>query len=170
MTTATAEEKTTAVFAIHKPGQAKASRNVAFLGGLALLVWGCRSLLLVLPAEVWRRLGDAWNEILMDAAPSAAWRVDLVVLESKFSPALTIAALVILVGGLLWFRAVNGERLGDLLIDMEGELRKVSWPTFPDAWQSTLVVSGFTALVVVLVFFYDFVIKHFVDLMPKGGL
>ena len=46
----------------------------------------------------------------------------------------------------------------------------MSWPTFPDAWQSTLVVSGFTALVVVLVFFYDFVIKHIVDLMPKGGL
>lgn len=157
------------MFPIHKPGQAKLSRTVTFLGGLALIVWGCRSLMLSLPV-LWRRLGDSWNELLADASPSEAWQADLVVLHSKFSPALTAAALVLLVGGLLWFRVVNGVRIADALIDMEGELRKVSWPTFPDAWQSTLVVSGFTALVVVLVFFYDFVIKHLVDLMPKGGL
>ena len=157
------------MFDTHKPGQARLSRTATFLAGLSLIVWGCRSLMLSLPV-LSSRLGDAWNEILLDATPSEAWPADLVVVHTKFSPALTAAALVLLGAGYAWFRLVNRPRVADALIDMEQELRKVSWPTFPDAWQSTLVVSGFTALVVVLVFFYDFVIKHLVDLMPRGGV
>jgi preprotein translocase SecE subunit len=157
------------VFAIHKPGQAKLSRNTAFLGGLFFIAWGSRSLLHLLP-RAWASLGESWNELLMEnVTADAAWRVDLLVIRSKVSPAFTIAALVLVVAGLAWYRAANGPRLADLFIDMEAELRKVSWPTFPDAWQSTLVVSGFTALVVVLIFVYDVAIKGVIDLLPMRG-
>lgn len=161
------------VFEVHKPGQGKLSRTTVLLGGLFFLAWGCRSLLMALP-RAWAPLGDAWNEILDGAPPSAAIHVDLLVIPvTKFSPALVVAALALVVTGLLWYRMVNRPKLAGALVDMEAELRKVSWPTFPDAWQSTLVVSGFTALVVVLIFGYDLVIKGFVDLVatpPRTGI
>jgi preprotein translocase SecE subunit len=157
------------VFHVHKPGKGKLTRMVTLLGGLFLLVWGCRSLLYELPS-FWRPLGNSWNELVSDAKPEAAWKVDLVLFETNFSPALTASVLVLLVGGLLWFRLVNRAKIADPLVDMEDELKKVSWPSFSDAWQSTLVVSGFTALIVVLVFTYDIVIKGIIDLMPVGRI
>ena len=62
------------------------------------------------------------------------------------------------------------QKWAELLIDMETELRKVSWPTASDAWQSTLVVTGFTATVVVTILVYDLVIKGFISLFvqPPG--
>ena len=142
---------------------------VSVLGGLFAVVWGCRSMLYALPA-IWKPLGLSWNEILSDARPEDAWRVDLVLLETAFSPALTASVVVLLAAGLWWYWLMNRPRIADQLIEMETELHKISWPTFPDAWQSTLVVSGFTALIVVLIFGYDIVIKHFIELMPAGGV
>jgi preprotein translocase SecE subunit len=158
------EEAVTHVFRVHKPGQAKLSRTLALLGGLLLVVWGCWSLVLELSS--FHPLDRAWNELLMDAPPARAWAVDLVVLETKFSPASSIAALVMVAASIWWFWMLNRPRVADRLIDMEAELRKVSWPTFSDAWQSTLVVSGFTALIVVLVFSYDLVIRFFIETLP----
>lgn len=152
------------MFQVHKPGQAKLSRTLTFLGGLLLLAWGCWSLLLELSSFRW--LDRAWNEHFLGAAPGDAWTVDLVILQSKFSPAFTIAALLLVAAGVWWHWLLNRPRVADRLVDMEAELRKVSWPTFSDAWQSTLVVSGFTALIVVLVFSYDLVIKLFVEFLP----
>ena len=157
------------MFQVHKPGQAKLSRTVTFLACLFLVAWGCRSLLYELPS-ISPRLADGWNEILMGARPEEAWRVDLVLVESNFSPALT-AALLALAGTSLWlFWLLNRPRIADQLVEMEAELHKVSWPTLSDAWQSTLVVSGFTALIVVLVFVYDLVIKGIIELMPSGRI
>ena len=157
------------MFEVHKPGQAKLSRTIALLGGLFLIVWGCRSLVYELPS-LWKVLGDAWNEILSGARPDEGWRVDLIVAETKFSLAATIALLAAIVGGFAWFRLLNRPKIADHLVDMESELRKVSWPSFADAWQSTLVVSGFTALIVVLVFVYDLTIKFVIDLMPTKAV
>lgn len=162
------------MFHVHKPGQARLSRTIALLGGLFLAAWGCKALLLELSsyqtADRARPLDRSWNEILSGAGPDARWTVDLVILQSNFSPALTIAAVMFLVCGAWWYWLINRPRVGDQLIDMEAELRKVSWPSFSDAWQSTLVVSGFTALIVVLVFTYDIIIKRFIDLMPANRM
>lgn len=158
------------MFTVHKPGQGKLARTITFLAGLFLVVWGCRSALIELPS-FWRRLGDSWNEILLDAKPTEAWSADLVIVESKFSPALTIAVLLMVVATLWLFWLLNRPKVADALVDMETELHKVSWPGFSDAWQSTLVVSGFTALIVVLVFGYDLVIKGIIELIvPRGGI
>lgn len=156
------------MFKVHKPGQAKLSRMVTLLSGLFLILWGSRSLVETLP-RLHDTLGRAWNEILSGAAPSDAWQADLVIAVYKFSPALTIGLVFLVAAGLAFHWWVNRPSIADRLIEMETELHKVSWPSFPDAWQSTLVVSGFTALVVVLVFAFDFTIKSIIHLMPKGG-
>jgi len=157
------------VFHVHRPGQGKVSRTVTFLGAVFLLAWGCRSMLYALPL-LSKDLSLAWNEILMDASVHDAWRVDLVLLESPFSPALTISVALLVGGGLWLFWFLNRPKVADQLVEMEAELRKVSWPTLGDAWQSTLVVSGFTALIVVLVFVYDIVIKAVIDLLPVNRI
>lgn len=162
------------MFQVHKPGQAKLSRTVTFLGGLLLIAWGCRSLLYELRSfstagangVAQHPMDLAWNEILGGASKGAAWRADLIVVESSFSPALTAAVVVLIAASAWWFWLLNRPRIADHLVEMEAEMHKVSWPTFSDAWQSTLVVSGFTALIVVLVFTYDIVIKGIVELMP----
>jgi preprotein translocase SecE subunit len=140
---------------------------ITFLSGLFLIVWGCRSLMRAVgdPA-IWRDGSKAWNEFswLGGAAEKDAWRVDLVVIAEKVSPAFTFSAILLIGLSLFWWRFLNREKWADLLIDMETELRKVSWPSLPDAWQSTLVVSGFTATIVVTILVYDLVIKGFIEL------
>jgi preprotein translocase SecE subunit len=138
---------------------------ITLLSGLFLIVWGCRSLMRAVgdPA-IWSKGALAWNQIFGGAPEKDAWRIDIVVLEEKFSPAMTFAALLLIGLAFFWWRFLNREKWADLLIDMETELRKVSWPSLPDAWQSTLVVSGFTATVVVTILVYDLVIKGFIEL------
>lgn len=157
------------MFTAYKPGQGKISRTLTVLAGVFFALWAARSMALHLP-DIWGKLGLAWNELLADARPSDAWTVDLVVLDTmKVSPALTLAAAVALGGSVWWLWLCNRPSVADRLVDMETELHKVSWPSFPDAWQSTLVVSGFTALVVVLVLVYDIVIKGMIKLMPVAS-
>lgn len=156
------------LFRIHKPGQGKATRTISLLSGLFLIAWGCRSLMQTLsdPA-IWPSGGLAWNQVIGDAAERDAWRVNLVVLQTKISPAFTLAAVLVLALSFWWWRILNRERWADMLIEMETELRKVSWPSPSDAWQSTLVVTGFTFAVVVTILVYDVVIKGFIELVVQ---
>jgi preprotein translocase SecE subunit len=152
-------------FATYKPGQARLSRTIALLSGLFLVAWGARSLMRTLsdPA-IWPSGGLSWNQFgfLGGALEKDAWRV--MVLEEKLSPAFTIAAVLMICAGLWFWRFINRERWAEVLIEMEAELRKVSWPSLSDAWQSTLVVTGFTATVVVTILVYDLVIKGFINM------
>ncbi len=143
----------------YKPGQAKSSRTLVLLSGLFLAVWGCVSLAFALSR--FEKLQSAWNEegLLGHALPDAAWRLDLGLFETKISPAFTIAAVVCVGVCFWWWRFLHRPRSADLLIEMEAELRKVSWPTFSDAWQSTLIVSAFTAALVATILVCDLVIR-----------
>ena len=164
------------MFHVHKPGQAKLSRTITFLGGLFLVAWGCRSLLYELRSfsvtgeggVTHHPLDLAWNEILLGASPKDAWPADLVVVETKFSPALTTAVLLLVAASLWWFWLLNRPKIADHLVEMEAEMHKVSWPTLSDAWQSTLVVTGFTMTIVVTILVYDLVIRGFIKLFVQG--
>ncbi len=137
------------------------------LCGVILAVWGAKSLVLALNRISY--LAQSLNVLWLGASPDDKWRVDLVLFTSNVSLALVISAGV-LVGLLLWwYRFLNREKWADLLIDMEGELRKVSWPTPSDAWQSTLVVTGCTVVLVAILLAYDFVINRFMLLFTGAA-
>jgi len=140
---------------------------VTLLSGLFLIAWACRSLMRTIPT-LWPDGGSSWNQMLMGASEKDAWRANIVVLDEKFSPAFTIAAVLLLAASFWWWRFLNKERWAELLIDMETELRKVSWPTLSDAWQSTLVVTGFTLTIVAVILVYDLVIKGFIELFVQS--
>jgi preprotein translocase SecE subunit len=143
---------------------------IALLSGLFLTAWGCRSLMRTIgDPSIWPKGGLAINQWLVgDAVEKDAWRVSAVVFEEKLSVAFLISAVLLVVLALWWWRFLNRERWADLLIEMETELRKVSWPSPSDAWQSTLVVTGFTFATVVTILVYDLVIKGFIELFVQG--
>ena len=60
-----------------------------------------------------------------------------------------IVSAILLVFLYWWLRFLNRPRQADLLIDTEMELRKVTWPTWPETWNSTLVVIS-TVIVLML--------------------
>lgn len=140
---------------------------ITLLSGLFLVAWGSRSLLRALPTP-WPWFGDSVNQVWGGAADKDAWRVNAVLFDEKLSVAFLVAAVLFVGLSLWWWRFLNKERWAETLIDMETELRKVSWPTLSDAWQSTLVVTGFTMAVVVTILVYDLVVKGFIELFVQG--
>ena len=159
-------------FSAYKPGQARTSRSVIFWIGLGLIAWGCRALMLALPA-FFSVLGRSLNEFdaFGGALPRDGWSVDLVFFTAKVSPAFLISIVLLLVACLWWWRFVNTPKWADLFIEMEHELRKVSWPTFGDAWQSTLVVTLFTIALVAIMFVADMMIRSILEMLTQlvGG-
>lgn len=154
----------------YKPGQAKTSRTLVLLTGLFLIGWGAISLLLTLP-QIWSGFGLAWNQSKFagGAAAKDAWFIDLVLVETKLGPALTIAVVAAALAALWWWKFLSRPKWADLLIEMELELKKVSWPTASDAWQSTLVVTGFTIALVGTILVYDLVIRGILELISGAA-
>ncbi|TWT59399.1 preprotein translocase subunit SecE [Rubinisphaera italica] len=62
-----------------------------------------------------------------------------------------------------WFayRIVNYPRAADFLISVQGEMEKVSWPTWPQLWRATIVVLVVMVFLAVSLFAFD-VIWQFV--------
>ncbi len=149
----------------YRPGQGKTSRTLVLLTGWFLIAWGSISLSLALP-RIHSSLTRAWNEFDWAGGANApdAIRLDLVLYTAKFGPALTIAVFACAAAAFWWWRFVSKPKWADLLIEMEGELKKVSWPTPSDAWQSTLVVTGFTVALVITTFVYDIIIRGILEL------
>ena len=158
------------LFKTHKPGHARLSRLITLLSGLFLVAWGCRSLVRTLqsPTVFGGKLGLPINVQYMGAPDRDGWRVEWILIDENLSVGFLIGAVLLLGLGFWWWRFINKERWAELLIDMETELRKVSWPSPSDAWQSTLVVTGFTFAVVTTILAYDLVIKSFIALIVKS--
>ena len=67
---------------------------------------------------------------------------------------------MIIVGCVLLYRLLNSERAADFLIETDTEVRKVTWPTWNDAWNSSLIVLLFVLVVTGFIFLSDFVINR----------
>ncbi len=150
-------------FESYKPDQGKTSRTLVMLSGAVLLIWGSAALTLALK-RAHALLERGLDETFEWAQPGEGYRLDVLLFETPLNPAFLISLLILVIGGLWWWRFLNRPKWADLLIEMETELKKVSWPTASDAWQSTLIVTGFTAVLVGTMFVYDVVIRMFLGL------
>jgi len=54
---------------------------------------------------------------------------------------------------------LNRPRLVDLLIETEAEMKKVSWPSRQEAWNSSVIVVVTVVIMMGLLFTYDFVLN-----------
>lgn len=116
----------------YKKDQGRLARMAAFWSLGILAFYGC--------TRLYREL----TLIGSLSKPIAGIRIPVLGLD--LSPALLITSLVLF--GVFYglHRWQQTPKIADTLIETENELKKVTWPTFPEAIQSSLVVL-FTVLV-----------------------
>ena len=79
-------------------------------------------------------------------------------------PQAVITFLIAACGGWLAFRTINWAPFADFLVSVEAEMMKVSWPSYPETYSSTVVVLAVLGLLAVVVFVFDniwYLVFHF---------
>lgn len=115
----------------------------------------------LLSAELFKknqgRLSRLWTWIVLAAVSVwGAWTLQArLLVESGDVVRLGVPTIVALAGAWAAFRLVNFPRFADFLIDVEGEMAKVSWPAWPELWRATVVVLVTMFLFSVVLFGYD---------------
>ncbi len=101
----------------------------AFWSLAILIFYGCLSL----RSELAGRFAETFGERLWAGGRIPVIGVDI-------TPAFLIALVVFVAAMLLLYRWTESPKIADALIDTESELRKVTWPTVPDAVQASITV------------------------------
>jgi preprotein translocase subunit SecE len=132
------------VLEFYKKGQGSIARLLALAGSGMLLLWGCWSFWIYLE-------GFTTLSRTLVTVPRVGLEIDL---------ALIIALLVVLGGGagVVWI--LNRAKLVDLLIETEAEMKKVSWPSRQEAWNSSVIVVVTVVVMMGLLFFYDYFLNQ----------
>ncbi len=74
--------------------------------------------------------------------------------ESVLYRALAAVAILVL-AGFVALQTVKGRAFADLIREARGELRRVVWPTRPEATQTTMIVIGVTLVMALLMWGLD---------------
>ena len=135
-----------AVLEFYKKGQGSIARLLSLGGSLLLLLWGGRSL--------WVYLSG-----FTSLAGESATLVTVPTVGLDINIALLIAVVVMFASaaGVVW--TLNRPRLVDLLIETEAEMKKVSWPSRQEAWNSSVIVVITVVVMMGLLFFYDYTLN-----------
>jgi preprotein translocase SecE subunit len=120
-----------------KKGQGTLARATAYALGAALVVYGA--------IRLYANLPGGFHTVLTAGLPIVG---DLTIRK--------VVAVVVAGLGLLGLHLVlNRPRSTDLLIETEGEMRKVTWPTGPEVFNATLVVVLVTTVLAVAMSAFD---------------
>jgi len=90
------------------------------------------------------------------------------VLEVLLTPGLLIATAVFIVMFLLIRKAINDQRMAELLIDTESEMKRVTWPSWPETWNGTIVVCVTVATMIAMIAGFDFVLTRVFENLVFG--
>lgn len=121
----------------YKQGQGVLVRRAAFWVLAVLIVWGGQSLYTWLINTF-----DFCKKLILESGPYLdGWQIP--VLEQRFDIGFLIAWGFVGFG--LWFlhRCLNKQKAVDFLVDTDEELKKVTWPSWADAKNSSLIVLVF---------------------------
>jgi preprotein translocase subunit SecE len=95
---------------------------------------------------------------ILVAVVLAAWSMSITILaELPETARYAISGGVALIGAWFAFRIVNYPVFADFLIDVEGEMVKVSWPSKDELIRATTVVLATGFLLAMVLFIYDVV-------------
>jgi preprotein translocase SecE subunit len=112
-----------------RPGEGHVGRLSAYLALLTIAFLGVGSL---------RASAEGWGTWMREPLTSRA----VPVLGLQLTPALLLS-IVVFVGTAVGLRLfLNRPKVVDLLVSTEEELRRVTWPSWSDAVNSSLVVIG----------------------------
>lgn len=127
----------------YKKGQGSVGRLLALASVAALLLWGGYTL--------WTTLQGSFT------LSRVVLSVPHVGLDITWALVISIAVVLACGYGLVWL--LNRPRTVDLLIETEAEMKKVSWPSRSEAWNSSVVVVVTVVVLMGLLFLYDFVLN-----------
>jgi preprotein translocase SecE subunit len=137
----------------YKKGQGSKGRLLALVASFGLVAWGGHSL---------------WVQ-LQGSTSLARPIVTVPRLGLSITWALIIAVVVVILGCAAVTWVLNRPRSVDLLVDTEAEMRRVSWPSRQEAWNSSLIVVITVIVLMALLFFYDFALNSILNLIFGAG-
>lgn len=133
----------------YRKDQGRLARMAAFWSLAIMIFYGCTSL----RTELAGRFSESLGQRFWDGARIPIIGVDL-------TPAFLIALVVFAAGMILLYRWTESPKIADALIDTESELRKVTWPTLPEASRASVVVIVCVLVLMVLLAGYDALISR----------
>ena len=132
---------------IYKKGEGKLTRRVAYYGILLLVVWGFKEF-----AKTLMGWFGFFRKTLVD--------VELPYYEQPLTIGVLLCIVLTVVVGWYLYGLINGRKLAPLLIDTETELKKVAWPSWDDAKQSTVIVLVFVAATAIFLTAVEFALRR----------
>ena len=139
---------------IYKEGQGVLVRRCAFWGLMLIIVWGGQGL------YTWLFNTFDFSKVLLierGVEPLQGYRIPL--LDQRFNWAFVIAWGMVLAASFVTWRLLMRPRTADFLIDTDTELKKVTWPSWKDAWNSSLIVVLFVIVLTIFLVSSDFVLN-----------
>ncbi|HMS16872.1 MAG TPA: preprotein translocase subunit SecE, partial [Planctomycetota bacterium] len=143
---------------VHKPGQGAIARRIAF-GILAIVV-------VTAGMSFYRWLVNSnWSWLQWPKQLLTGYSSPLPLLGQKFD--LGFLFSWVLVGLGLWtaYRLLAAPKRVDFLIDTEDEFRKVTWPSWREAWNASLLVLVFIGAMAIYLLLADMGLSRLLDLI-----
>jgi preprotein translocase subunit SecE len=134
----------------YKKGQGVIVRRAAFFLLLLIVVWGCHTLYYwLINLSIGQKRPFATPILGGPSVPVIDQRLDVAFVVSW--------ALGAFIAFFIW-RILNRPKSAEFLIETDAELKKVTWPSWKDAWNSSVIVLVFVALLAVVLIASDKVI------------
>jgi preprotein translocase SecE subunit len=143
---------------LYKPDEGRNARQSAFWLGFGMLAFACFALSGTL---------NGWVSL---RGPLMADFPVVPILGFTLSGAFAIAAGVFLIGSFFLVRYLAAEKQAQHLIEVEGELAKVVWPSFKEASNSSIIVIVTVFVLMGFLALADIILKKFFDIILWGNL
>ncbi len=127
----------------YKPEEGRNARQATFWLGEGMIVFGCFSL---------RGTLDRWEGM---RAPLSESFTEIPILGLALNGSTVIALAVFILLSLAFTRMLANEKKADHLIEVEDEMKKVTWPSFKEASNSSIIVVGCVLLLMGFLAFSD---------------
>lgn len=142
----------------YKPDEGRNARQTAFWLGEGMIFFGCYALSGTLVSV------ESLRAPLVESMP------EVPMLGIRLTGAVLVALVVFLIGSYLYLRYLAKERIADHLIEVEAEMKKVTWPSFEEATNSSIVVVVTVLVMMGFLALADFALGGVFDMLLWGGV
>ena len=142
----------------YKPEEGRNVRQAGFWLGEAMVAFGC----FALRGQLNRFVG--LREPLVEGMPKVP------ILGADLNGSFLIALVAFLLGSFFWVRFLARERVADHLIEVEGEVKKVTWPSFKEASNSSIIVIGTVLVLMAFLAFSDLILGRLFQAVLWGSI
>jgi len=142
----------------YKPDEGRNARQTAFWLGEGMIFFGCYSLSGSLIAF------ESLRSPLIESMP------EIPLMGLRLTGALFVAFLVFLAGSYAYLRYLAKDKIADHLIEVEGEMKKVTWPSFEEATNSSIVVIVTVLILMGFLALADLVLGQIFRIVLWGGV